>query len=681
MINKTIIRNIWLGSIIILVFVTACTSGSQTDTVGKDNQQGSLPLTANNKDFSAEVNTKNQIVLSWTPISGVDEYLIELQIGGDEYIPLASLSADKTTFIDEKVPADTDLTYRLNGISKTKTTQSKLVMVATPVKKTNPLKITVAFDQTPASIDPKNLDPNKLDLSKIDPNNFDPTMFMPQSLQTTQVVGPKGGELTVTGTNNVVYKLIIPAESLNFEVSITLKPISSIPDLPLSKGLIGAVFIEPQEMVFRIPATLTITSSDKTSTPPGSLKAAFAFETNGQEFHLFPTEDNVQANLGAHTARLITQPLPDEKPKDELKITSGGGYGKGNGTPAEINDIVASNPTNAVDGTIQEVAAAQLEELETLPNLPKEVGSLAKTGEKISQSAKKADNMSKFMESLDEFTSYTNSDGGKYNKGLNEKIIATLVEKANSLLQKNKNDCLSEEDIKAQELLERLVKPKNDFEKLFSRQFINKFGESLINDLYNGLKACSYQIQMKSNLSYDVEDSVLFTSMETQKIPLNFVYVKGEVFLWGSGPMKLNSSVSGTCSFPLQHYDNLTLSIQKLSPIFDKGKLIDFAMKQIFIIGWIPGPVGISTGGDNCPTMVKLSGGGDYWTGMFTMARATLKNELMMGWKLQQGDSSKGAPLKANWQSVNRSFTPMGVAGTMSEDTKLELVITPNKKK
>ncbi len=43
-----------------------------------------------------------------------------------------------------------------------------------------------------------------------------------------------------------------------------------------------------------------------------------------------------------------------------------------------------------------------------------------------------------------------------------------------------------------------------------------------MDDLYNGIKSCTYQVQMKSNLSYDVEGSVLFTSMETQKIPLNF---------------------------------------------------------------------------------------------------------------------------------------------------------------
>ncbi len=74
------------------------------------------------------------------------------------------------------------------------------------------------------------------------------------------------------------------------------------------------------------------------------------------------------------------------------------------------------------------------------------------------------------METLDKLTTYMNSEGGKFNKSLNEKIIASLVEKANKLLQKSKGDCLSEDDIKAQELLERLVNPKDDFSKTFSSE-------------------------------------------------------------------------------------------------------------------------------------------------------------------------------------------------------------------
>ncbi len=157
---------------------------------------------------------------------------------------------------------------------------------------------------------------------------------------------PEGGELKATGINAVEYTLTIPAGSLDFETQISLNPISSIADLPLSQGLIGAVVIEPQDTVFRIPATLTITSPAKSAAPQGSLLAGFAFNMDGQEFHLFPTEQNAQANLGAHLALLTNKPSLDETPKDKLKVPYGGGYGTGNGTPEDIQKIAASNPTN-----------------------------------------------------------------------------------------------------------------------------------------------------------------------------------------------------------------------------------------------------------------------------------------------------------------------------------------------
>jgi hypothetical protein len=684
MVLKPIFRKTSLILGILLFVVTACTAKPASTSAEADSQKASSPVIADSKDFSAQVNSDGQVVLNWKPINGVDGYQIELQIGGDEYVPLASLPANQTTFTDEKVPGDMNLTYRLSAVTKSKTSETKLATVITPAEKINPLKITVAFDQTPAAIDPKTLDPKNFDPSKIDPNNFDPSMFMAQPLQTQAVVGPKGGEITVTGINNVVYTLKIPAESLDFDVSIKLKPISSIPDLPLSKGLIGAVFIEPQEVVFRIPATLTITPPKNTPVPQGSLQAGFAFETNGQEFHLFPTVQNAQANLGAHTARLTNNPSFDETPKDELKVPSGGGYGKGNGTPAEIKAISASNPTNAVDGTTQEVALAQLaiDDLESLPNIPKEATSLAKTGEKISQQANKADDWNKLMETLDKLTTYMNSDGAKYNKSLNEKIISSLLDKANKLLQKSKNDCLSEDDLKAQKLVDQLVNPKDDFSKLLSDNFKNKYGQKLLDELYAGQKACSYEFTLYSNLSTTSKKSVMFANVQTKKFPLFFNYLKGEIYFSGSAPMKLTVTYSGDCSsFPQEEYDKLTFSVGKLSPKFVKGKLKDFELGMIYTNGWEPFK-GISSSGDVCPTLVNTRGGGDSWTGLFTIARESLKNQMMKGWILTGGDLSKGVPLTAKWESHVGTFSPLGQNELqMSEDTKLELNITPNKKK
>jgi uncharacterized protein YnzC (UPF0291/DUF896 family) len=681
------LRKSFLVSGIFLILVTACSVPSQSTPPESEKPGVPTPEIANSKDFSAQNNPDGQVVFSWKPIPGADSYLVELQIGGNEYVPLASVKANRTTFTDDNPPADSSLTYRLSAVTKSKTIGTQLATVDTPAEKPNPIKITVEFDKSPAAIDP-----NKIDISKIDPNNFDPSKFMPQPVQTQTVVGPKGGSISVTGLSGVVYTLKIPADSLSYETSLTLKPVSSIPDLPLSKGLTGALFIEPQDTVFRVPATLTIASSKSSPVSQGSLKAGFAFNSEGQEFHLFPRERNIQANLGAHLARPINKLSPDETPEDKLKIHYGGGYGVGNATPADVQKVSTSNPTNAVDGTDQQMALAQIEDdlapitnisddnLSPLRNLPQETVALAKTGEQIFQQLNKANDWNKFLETVDKLTIYMNSDGSLYNKGLNGKIISALLEKTNKLLKKSKGDCLSQEDLKAQELLERLVNPKDDFSKSFSDQFKAKFTEKFLNDLYNGQKSCTYELQIRSNLTFDAEKSTLSTTMEAQKIPLQFIYVKGEGFLWGSGPMKLSSSVSGACSFPVKQYDGLTLFVEKLSPVFTKGKITDFSVNKLIVHGWADS-IGVAVSGEVCPTIVKINGGGDSWTGLFTLARASKNNMMMKGWIIKQGDFAKGTPLKANWESVDNSFKPMGFPAVMSEDTKLELNIKPAKTK
>ncbi len=176
---------------IVLVFLSACSVPPQTTASTKDNPGESSPLPADNKDFSALINAEGQVVLTWKAKSGVEGYLVELQIGGDEYIPLANLPADQTTFTDGNAPSDSSLTYRLTGMTKSKSGETALSTVVTPMKKIAPLKITVEFDKIPAAIDPNNLDISTMDLSKLDPENLDLSMFMPKSTKTEADIGPR----------------------------------------------------------------------------------------------------------------------------------------------------------------------------------------------------------------------------------------------------------------------------------------------------------------------------------------------------------------------------------------------------------------------------------------------------------------------------------------------------------
>ena len=104
------------------------------------------------------------------------------------------------------------------------------------------------------------------------------------------------GTLTATGADGTVYTLTIPDGALFSDEEITMTPVSTIGDLPLSQGLMGAVELEPHGLVLQKAATLTID-------PPGadpalaSQSAFMAHDEEGSDFHLYPVADTPVATL------------------------------------------------------------------------------------------------------------------------------------------------------------------------------------------------------------------------------------------------------------------------------------------------------------------------------------------------------------------------------------------------
>lgn len=136
-------------------------------------------------------------------------------------------------------------------------------------------------------------------------------------------------------------------------------------------------------------------------------------------------------------------------------------------------------------------------------------------------------------------------------------------------MEKNKKECLTKDDIAAKELVEKLGSPKDSFSQVLSKHFIDKYGKKLLDDLANGYKDCKYELTLKSNLTFESAGSTLHATAQTPKpIILQPRYQNGDIFLEGSGPMKEQLQVSGDCSYPIQQYDELSLGIERLNPIF-----------------------------------------------------------------------------------------------------------------
>ncbi len=75
-------------------------------------------------------------------------------------------------------------------------------------------------------------------------------------------VGSAGGELTATGADGTRYTLEVPSGALAVDQQITVTPVKRFSGLPFSGKALGAE-LAPDGLQFHIPATLTITSSER----------------------------------------------------------------------------------------------------------------------------------------------------------------------------------------------------------------------------------------------------------------------------------------------------------------------------------------------------------------------------------------------------------------------------------
>jgi len=659
--------------------------------------------------FTAQPNGIDTVLLKWEPLSGAEKYLLEIMLADEQYLPLALLDGNTTSYEDSDVPAETTFIYRLTAIAGGESRETRRVMLTTPAQVIDPLKVTIEFDQTqPAvdfsSIDPENFDPSAIaTLFPMDEMAegaedgefaFDPTLFVPTPISATSIIGPSGGEVTVTATNGIVYTLTVPEGSLPMDMPITLKPVSAIPDLPLSGGLDAAVFIEPEDIPFKVPATLTILAPEGYAATAGELELGFAFEAEGNEFHLYPLlEVDVLASSGARFAKIIPAPLK-AGPLAEIakqQLEKSGGYGKGSGSTQDVKKVNNKPSSKAGNRAAAKAATAQqkmkfvqpLDEAfdDDLASLPTpEQMDFAKQGKAIDQKVTRADNWDRLLESIEEFSEYYNKGGSKYNQELNNRILDEMVKKLNEFLSKNQAQCLSADDIKAQSVVERLINPGSPAMKAVAGRFKEKFGEKILNDLTYMMKACSFELDLKSSIAYEAFGSTRFTSAEATGVQLMPVYANGNIFLFGSGPIKLDQYDAGICNYPVQQYDGLTLVIRKLVPVFKDGRLVDFALRDYSVAG-MENLGGLEvTEGKDCPSMIKYQGGGDFWTGFFTSARATFGNMTIIDWKIE-GDTTQGGAVTAKWSAVKPNFNPMGAGGKMTEDSKLTIRIRPYNRK
>jgi hypothetical protein len=311
--NKKAFKQFVLISFIALfLFLVSCNK----DNPGQNPDSGGA---ANPAKLTATVSKNYTVLLSWTALEGT--LTLERKLKDDtEFTALADVTG-KMSFEDVPVLDTLSYSYRLKSEAGSSETT-----IAIPAVSANPLTVAITGDSTKS---------------------------------VTQSIGPTGGTMTATGADGTTYTLTMPENALLSEREITLTPVSSIDNLPLSGGLLGAVQISP-EIEFYNYATLSIQPAS--AAPANATVVSFAAENTGVEFYLLAT---------AKTATTTLQAQQDDAPLPTLRLDRAGTYGAGAGTTEDVRGQVQNHPPTSPSSQTQQASFVDDVPLPTIP--PREV--------------------------------------------------------------------------------------------------------------------------------------------------------------------------------------------------------------------------------------------------------------------------------------------------------------------
>jgi hypothetical protein len=146
------------------------------------------------------------------------------------------------------------------------------------------------------------------------------------------VIAAAGGTIEATGSDGTRFVLSVPEGALPLEGEISLTPVRSVADLPLSE-LGGAVVIGPVDLQFHEIATLTI---EPALDIPLAEQITFGFEAEGRDFHLSP---------------------PGADPETvQILVLNSGGFGVGRAAAGDRQALLDRLPTSPANRFAHQLA-------------------------------------------------------------------------------------------------------------------------------------------------------------------------------------------------------------------------------------------------------------------------------------------------------------------------------------
>ncbi|MCE9644589.1 MAG: fibronectin type III domain-containing protein [Chloroflexi bacterium] len=368
------------------------------------------------KNFTAVLTAPDVVLLTWDAVEGATGYILELSIDKGDSFTIASLPPEVTSYEDLTAPEQGDLTYQVQVIKDSGPAGKSTVSITTGKREPNPLTVTPEYDEKNA---------------------------------TTTVIGPQGGTASLIDSNKVEYTLVIPQGALSADTEIRMTAVTSIQDWPLDGDTLGAVRLEPEGLVLNDAAILTI--GIPIDVNPDLAIVGYAFDANGQEFHLQPSDEEngltgILPSTGAHLASLAFQ-----KPKHvirmpvvELKV-KGVGQASGNSVSQYAKDHA---PTDSGAALEQKWAAenATDDELAPLENITSEKDPVRAKAFELIKGFYNAENCTEMNSQIASFQIWMNTRSyigltDDQRKEYSRQVWDELADKVKEVLEKAATEC------------------------------------------------------------------------------------------------------------------------------------------------------------------------------------------------------------------------------------------------
>jgi hypothetical protein len=170
-------------------------------------------------------------------------------------------------------------------------------------------------------------------------NPINVTVKLDAQLSQTAVISSQGGQLSAQDAAGNRFTLDIPAGALTMDTQITMTPVNSIDNLPLSKGLVAAVQFQPDGLFLYQDAILTI---ETVQNIPVENQILFGYLGEGKDLHL-------------------AAPGPDY-PKIQVRVPHFSGFGLGSGIATDRANLLLSRAADHEVRLQQQLAQALSQE-------------------------------------------------------------------------------------------------------------------------------------------------------------------------------------------------------------------------------------------------------------------------------------------------------------------------------